>query len=251
METLADVVAAGRDREGAVVVAPERTAPYTYWEFSTNAWKAGNLLRHYGVRPDSRLALVVGPKAPGSEDSPGRLGGAADPLLALLGGAVVGATVDLTPVEPIDARAVVLPDDWLDRYELGPGCSAVAYGGPPEVSDVAHFERELWSENPIEPPEPIAPDDPAISVDGTVTSHRELVDAGRTVADDYDLTAGDSVVVDAPLTSAGAVAAGVVAPLLVGGTILLGTDDSQSMDATFVVGDAGTSETVVEPRTVL
>jgi hypothetical protein len=247
METLADIVAAGRDREGTVVDAPDRTADYTYHEFATNAWKAGNLLRHYGVRPGATLAVVVGPKEPSDEDEPGTLGAAADPLLAILGGAVTGAVVDLTPAEPVDARAVVLPDNWVDRYELAPGCSAVAYGGPPEASGVAHFERELWSENPIEPPEPIAPDDDALRVDGTTYTHGELVDATKRVVEEQGLEAGDVVALTAPLSTVGAVVAGVLAPLSVGATVRLGSDDGS---ARYVVDEA-TGEKSVDPATVI
>lgn len=251
METLADIVAAGRDRDGAVLTAAERSAPYTYGEFSTNAWKAGNILRHYGVRPDARLALVIGPKDPDENDEPGYLGTAADPLLALLGGAALGTTVDVTPAQPVDARAIVLPNAWLDRYEVEPGCSRLAYGGPPGESGVAHFERELWSENPIEPPDPVQPGDTVLQVDGTTFTHEQLVDAGRAVADEYGLTAGDSVALDAPLTSAGAVAGGIVAPLVVGGTLLLGAADPLSTEATYVLSDSASGERVVDPETVL
>lgn len=252
MDTVADVVAAGRDREGVVVDAPERTAEYTYREFSTNAWKAGNLLRHYGVRGGAPMTVIVGPKEPTADDRPGWLGAAADPLLALLGGATLGAVVDLTPADPIEGRAVVLPNAWLDRYEVAPGCSRVAYGGPPETSGVAHFERELWSENPIEPPDPVAPDDSLLRIDGTEYTHAEIRDAARRVADERDIDAGDRVAIDAPLSSAGAVAAGVVGPLSVGATILLGTGDSLPEDVAYVVGDAAEWDgRAVAPETVL
>ncbi|MFC7135186.1 MULTISPECIES: hypothetical protein [Salinibaculum] len=251
MDTLADVVAAGRDREGPVVDAPDRTADYTYAEFSTNAWKAGNLLRHYGVRPGATLSVVVGPKEPGPDDEPGWLGSAADPLVALLGGACLGAVVDLTPEQPVGGRAIVLPDAWLDRYEVEPGCSRLAYGGPPEVSGVAHFERELWSENPIAPPGELAAEDPLLRVDGREYTHGEMLAAAQAVVDQQGLTAADRVAIDAPLTTPGAVAAGVVAPLAVGATILLRTGATAPEDVVYVVGDASTwGDRAVDPATV-
>jgi hypothetical protein len=252
METLADVVAAGRDRDGPVVDAPGRTADYTYREFSTNAWKAGNLLRHYGVRAGATLALVTGPKEPEPDDEQGWLGTAADPLLALLGGATLGAVVDIDPAQPVDARAVVLPDAWLDRYEVEPGCSRVAYGGPPETSGVAHFERELWSENPIQPPDPVAPDDPLLRVADREFTQAKVLDVAQALADAHDLAAGDRVAIDAPLTTVGAVAAGAVAPLLVGATILLRPPASLPGDVAYVVGDPGTWDNqAVDPADVL
>ncbi len=251
MDTLAEVVAAGRDREGTILDAPERTADYTYHEFSTNAWKAGNLLRHYGVRPGARLAVVVGPKEPTPADEAGRLGTAGDPLLALLGGAALGAVVDLTPTQPVDARAVVLPNAWLDRYEVEPGCSRVAYGGPPETAGVAHFERELWSENPIAPPDPVAADEPLLSLDGATYTHADVLGAAQPLCEEYALSPGDRVAIDASLQTPGAVAAGIVAPLLGGATILLGTPSSLDDDVRYVVGDSEEwGERAVDPTAV-
>ena len=245
METLVDIVAAGRDREGPALDAPERNAPYTYGEFSTNCWKAGNLLRHYGVRGGARMALVVGPKHPEDDDEPGWLGTAADPLLALLGGGCLGATVVISPPEPVDARAFVCPDAWLDRYEIEPGCSRLAYGGPPETTGVAHFERELWSENPIEPPDPVTPDDVVLDIDGETTTQGELVAAGESVAANQGLASGDRVAVDTPLSSAGAIAAAVVAPLSVGATIV---PSDAAGECVYTVTESDASGPTVDPR---
>ncbi len=248
METLADLVAAGRDREGPVLDSLERNAPYTYGEFSTNCWKTGNLLRHYGVRGGARLGLVVGPKHPAEGDQPGWLGTTADPLLALLGGACLGATVAISPPEPIDARAFVCPDAWLDRYDVAPGCSLLAYGGPPEGTGVAHFERELWSENPIEPPDPVTPEDVILEIDGETTAQGELVTAGESVVEEYGLGSGDCVALDAPLASPGAVAAGVVAPLSVGGTIMPGDAIGECV---YTVTEGDAPGPTVDPRGLL
>ncbi|MEF8782735.1 MAG: hypothetical protein V5A39_07055 [Haloarculaceae archaeon] len=251
METLADVVARGRTRDGAALDAPDRAAPYSYREFCTNAWKAGNLLRHYGVRRDGTLALVVGPKSPAPDDEPGVLGSAAAPLLALFGGATVGAAVDVTPASPVDARALVAPDAWLDRYEAEPGCSRLAYGGPPEAADVAHLERELWSENPIEPPDEVSPG-AVLRIEGERYTHRALLDAASAVVDDHSLAAGDSVGLDAPLTHPGPIAAGVLAPLMVGATIRPGVTGHADADEspTYFVSSGGTSESGRDGDTV-
>ncbi|WP_340101175.1 hypothetical protein [Salinibaculum salinum] len=249
METLADLVAVGRDREGAVVDAPERNAPYTYGEFSTNAWKAGNLLRHYGVRAGARMGLVIGPKHPEPDDEPGWLGTTPDPLLALLGGACLGARVVLSPPQPVEARAFVCPDAWLDRYDVAPGCSRLAYGGPPEATGVAHFERELWSENPIEPPDPVAADDPFLDIDGATETQGALLSAGESIAATHGLNSGDRIALDAPLTSAGAIAAGVVAPLAVGATIVVG-EGAVAGDVRYTVTSERRDGATVDPASV-
>jgi hypothetical protein len=256
MDTFADLLAHGRERDGTVLDAPGRTTPHSYREFATGAWKAGNLLRHYGVRPGSRVALVVGPKAPGPDDDPGWLADAADPLLALFGAAAVGATANLTPDTPVDARALVLPDAWLGRYDAGPGCSRVAYGGPPDQPGIAHFERERWSENPTEPPGSVAPGDTALRADGREFTHADLVDAASGVVRDYGLEAGEAVAVDAPLTGAGAVAAGVVAPLVAGAIIRpVGDEASVSEKGVAYVVQAGDGKSrdpgAVDPSTVI
>jgi len=252
METLAAVVATGRDRDGPVVEAPDRTAEYTYREFSTNAWKVGNLLRHYGVRPGASLGVVAGPKEPSPDDRPGWLGSTPEPILAFLGGATLGAVVDFEPPQPVDARALVLPDAWLDRYDAEPGCSRIAYGGPPETPGVAHFEREFWSENPTRPPDTVGPGDPLLRVGDREYTHADLLTGAQSLVDEYSLTGGDRVAIDAPVTAAGTVVAGVAAPLLVGATIRLGTGDCLSDDVVYVVSaGSGWERPRVDPAAVL
>jgi len=261
METLRDVLAGARDREGVAFEAPGRQTPTTHREFATNAWKAGNLLRHYGVRPGSRVALVVGPKRPDREAEFGRLGSAPDPLLGLLGGAAAGATVELTPASPVEARALVAPAGWLDRYDVAPSCSVLAYGGPPEGASVAHFERERWSENPTEPPGSVATDDPVLRVGGREYTHADMLDAARGVVREQGLGTEDTVVVDAPLTSAGTVAAGVVAPLIAGATVRpVDGDREVESDAAYTIGtdtgdpsagNADDSGSILDPSSVI
>ena len=60
METVADLVAAGRDRDGVVLSVPGRTTDYRYDDFCTSVWKSGNLLRHYGLRAGAAATVAVG-----------------------------------------------------------------------------------------------------------------------------------------------------------------------------------------------
>ena len=245
-ETLKELIAAAKDREGTVLDAAERSAPYSYREFATNCFKAGNLLGHYGVHPGATVTVAVGPKeAPGDggaddgetsdggsgEDAIGFLG-AAEPLLAILGGASVGATVDVTPAEPVESRALVAPA-WRPS-ETAPRCSTLAYGGPPEDPAVAHFEAELWSENPTAPPEPVAATDPALRADGESYSHETLLAVAGDVVADHGLDETSRVLLSASLTDPGALVAGVLAPLSVGATVVLpdGADDGGQTEGT-------------------
>jgi hypothetical protein len=92
---------------------------------------------------------------------------------------------------------------------------------------VAHFERDVWSENPAFPETPIDPETVALVAGGDVAeeerrlSHVNLLTTAREVADDWGLEPGYVVAIRAPLAEPGAVVAGVVAPLLEGATILL------------------------------
>jgi hypothetical protein len=242
METLKDLVAAGRERDGTALDVAGRPAPYSYDKFCTNAWKAGNLLGHYGVHSLGELAVVVGPK---SGDGPVGTVDAAEPLLALLGGTLLGATVDVRPASPVETRTIVTPAG-VTGYEIPPECTHLAYGGPPEEPSVIHFEREAWSENPIEPPEPVASDDGALRADGVTYTHESVLDGVTAVVEQFDLDSDDRVVLAADATEPGALVAGVLAPLSVGATVQIpATNASGTLatgDTTLVVTDSENSD---------
>ena len=244
MHVLSELVAAGREREGVLFTTPERSAPYSYRDFCTNVWKGGNLMRHYGVRPGTEVAVVVGPKNPTDDDTPGYLRDAPDGLLGILAATLDGAVARLDPPSHVEATALVAPAAWLDRYELAPGTKALAYGGPSDDPTVAQFERELWSENPLQPPGELSPDDDAIAdADGTYT-HGELLDASERVREEYDIGAETTVALRAPVTSAGAFVAGVLAPMGAGATVTFGGGTGEVAVAT---GDDVPEKRVIRP----
>ncbi|WP_135302314.1 hypothetical protein [Haloarcula amylovorans] len=245
MQTLADLVADARGRDGVLFSAPERTAPYSYGDFCTNVWKGGNLMRHYGVREGTRVAVVVGPKNPTDADEPGYLRDAPDALLAFLAATLDGAVVDMDPPDAVDATALVAPATWLECYELAPGTKALSYGGPIDDPTVAQFERELWSENPLAPPADVGPEDDALAAERTYT-HGELLAASERVAADDDIDETTTVALRAPVTTAGALVAGLLAPMRVGATVLFGGDDDEPGD----VAVAGEGRAVPEKRVI-
>lgn len=257
LDTLKDLVARGRDRDGVAIDATRRRTPYSYEEFCTNVWKAGNLLGHYGVHPGARASVAAGPKV---ADSDGTHIDAADPLLAILGATLLGATVDLSPTSPVDSRALVLPWDWCERYETSPVCSTIAYGGPPDEPDITHFETELWSENPIEPPEPVTPETVAFVADGFETAtkeqtrytHESVLEVSRRLVDRHELDETSQVGLAAPLDTVGTLIAGVLAPLSVGATVLLLEEDEASpADISLVVTVDGDGDNCVSGPAVL
>ncbi len=232
MDTVADLVAAGRERDGVAIDAPNRATPYSYGEFCTNTWKAGNLLGHY-THPGGRVAVMVGPKT-GGVDRTGAVD-AGDPVLATLGGTLVGATVDLSPDSPVDADALVRPAGaaWREAYPAAPGCSVLAYGGGSDTAAVEGFEAALWSENPVAPPERVDRGTPAVHTTAGTHSHGDLVDAAADVVDRHGLDGSSEVLLAGDLRERAVLVAGVLAPLSVGGTVLL--DDPP--DAVALVAD--------------
>ena len=226
--TLAALVAGAREHEGVAIDVPERTAPYSYQEVCTNSWKAANLLDYYGAHPGGRVGLAVGPK-PVDADTSDREGvlDSAEPLLAMLGGALLEARVlVLETPGTVETDAFVRPAGagWSDRYPAQPGVSTLAYGGPPEAADVHHFETQLWSQNPSPPPERPDPETPALEAGGspgTAYGHGTLVRTARAVAERESFEPGLRVELAADVREPGALVAGVLAPLSAGATVVL------------------------------
>lgn len=244
MDTLADLIAEGRTREGTALDIESRVTPYSYEKWCTNTWKAANLLSHYGVASLGSLSVVVGPK---SDSGPAGVVDTPAPLVAVLGGTLLGATVGATPPRSIETRTVVHPDGWGQRYDLPPGCTQLVYGGPPSEPSVVQFEREAWSENPIEPPESIGPDDEAVRMNGETHTHGAVLVAARAVVDRYDVSEGDEVVLATELDSMGAFVGGVVAPMSVGATVVVpsGCPDDPTVgdeDSLVVTDEDGSNE---------
>ncbi|MFD1513532.1 hypothetical protein [Halomarina rubra] len=237
MDVLGDLVARSRRSADDALLVPALGRTYDYRRFCTNAWKVGNFLRHLGVRGGRDVALV------------GR--GRPEPVLSLYGAALLGATVSFDPpaTVPTETRALVTPTDRLGDYAVDAVTKRVAYGDAPEDPDVAYFERDVWSENPTEPPDRVEPDGAALrGADGRTYTHREVLDAAARVAEEWHLGPEDSVAVRAPLSEPGTVVAGLVAPLLVGGSILL-PDEGAVGEFAVADGDAPESD-VVAPESV-
>lgn len=212
-ETVAGLVAPGVTEFGerpALRSAgdPERT--YDYDRLRTEAHKTGNLLSHQGVRDGRRVGLADDPVP--------------EVVLTLLGAALTGAVVRFDPPGGFDGRAVVVPVGRVADFDLPPGGKRIAYGGAPADPAVVHFEEEMWSENPTFPPPAAAPTDPLLSTGEDTVSHGEALATARDTADRHGIDGDATVAVRASLVDPGVVAAGVVAPLFAGATVLLPGD---------------------------
>ncbi|MFC6951441.1 hypothetical protein [Halorubellus litoreus] len=234
METLVDLVARSRRSDAPALRAPTHDQFYDYQRLCTTTWKTANFLHARGVRARSTVGVGDDPRA--------------QPVLAVLASALLGAKAYVGAPRDVDARAVVAHVDDVDDYDLEPGTQRVAYGGDHDDPDVYHFEGDVWSENPTMPPEAQSRMDVNVAlVTGTeALTHGELLAAATDVADRLSLSDEVEVAVRAPISDPRAFAAGVLAPLVVGGTVVFPDDDTVA-DAAVTAPDA---DDVPESRTL-
>lgn len=234
MNAFADLV--GRDRRNETVACRVGADShiYTYDRFCTTAWKTGHVLRRLGVHEES----VVG------------VGPAPDPkaLLAVVGTGLLGATARLDPPSAFDGRALVAPVADVSEFTLPPGGQRVGYGGDPDDPTVAHFEEQVWGENPVLPPEAPGPDARAVIDDVGAATQGELLEAARTVADREDVDSATTVAFRASLSDRRALA-GALVPLVTSGTLVFPDNDGVACvdddPPDIGIGDGGP-----EPRTI-
>lgn len=210
MDVLGDVVARERRSPEPALRAAETGRRYDYRRFCTSAWKVGNFLRHLGVREGVTVAVADDPVP--------------ETVLTFYGAALLGAAVRFGPPTHVDGevQALVVPVSELDDHETGPSTRRVVYGDAPDDPSVSYFERDVWSENPTEPPDLV---DPALRLleSGTSThSHRDVLRAARAAVDTWSIGPEATVAVAGPFTDAEVVAAGLVAPVLAGATLEVG-----------------------------
>ncbi|MFC3478593.1 class I adenylate-forming enzyme family protein [Halobacterium litoreum] len=214
METLADVVGSLDDPDRPAVRAGR---VHDARETRSRIYKTGNALRHRGVREDAGVAIldVAAPQA----------------IHAFFGAALLGSTVRFGPDRVVESRVLAGPTERLGEYDLPPGGQRVGWGSPPADPSWMHFERDVWSENPAFP----EPDVTAATGVLPGVTHGELVAAAESVAAELD--GEDVVAVRAPLSHPGTVAAGVVAPLVAGASVLL-PSDGETGTVAVTTGDA-------------
>ncbi|QFU83639.1 hypothetical protein [Natronorubrum aibiense] len=209
-----------RDDRTALVDATGREFDH-HW-LCTTSWKAGNFLRHSGVRKGVTVGIVgENPLA----------------LLAFLGTAMLKGTTQFEPPTDLedeaDFRALVAPVEVLEsgRYDLPPGAQRVGYGSKPNEPDIHHFDAGVWSENPSFPPLDIDPETVLLADGDRTVTHGAALEAASKLIDEYGLETGDRVVVREPLSDPRVLIAGVLAPLLAEGVIVLAGDDEDESAA--------------------
>lgn len=215
---LGDLVSRDRRSNAPALSVPGLEREYDYRRFCTITWKVGNFLRHCGVRDGSTVGIV-------EADVP-----RPEPLFAFFGTALLGGIAqyfgNTETLEITEACAVITPAKYAADIEvLQRGSKQIVYGDPSTDVDpgVASFERDVWSENPTEPPDHVEPNQPVLRADGETQSHADLLDAARGLLDRSE-QAADSVPVRS-LRELETIAAGVIAPLLVGRAIQISKSD--------------------------
>ncbi|WP_251343303.1 AMP-binding protein [Haloplanus halophilus] len=226
MRVLGDLVGRDRRSERVALDVTTRGREVSYRDFCTTSWKAGHALAHLGVHEGSRVALAPDPEP--------------EIVETLFGASLLGARVTFD----VDADARVVMGAVDSEAALTDGERKVlVYGGAPSAATATHWEGVVWSENPSLPPGERSPDDPVV-VDGASTlTHRDLCARAAGVVDGAGLGEGTAVALRASLADPRAVIAGVIAPLLAGGTVVLPGDEAA---AEVAVGEG----TVPEPERI-
>ena len=227
MDVVGDLLARDRRSRDLAIVTPDGRER-TYHDLITNAYKAANVLRHLGVREGATVAIHPD------------LG--FHPTLAFLGAAGVGAPVRFDPAAGLDAgdRVVIVPTTEESTADPAPGTNLAVFGGPPTRPETTHWEQELWSENPGMVPSTVGPTDPVVRGPDGPIAHRRLLELADAATKSAAIDADTRVVVRAPVTDHRALAAGVVAPLVAGGTVVAAGDPQTGDDTTqadFARGD--------------
>ena len=227
-QTVADVLARDRRSDHLAHRHGPSGRSYDYRRFLTTAWKSGLFFRNEGVR-GGMVVAIAGDSIP-------------ETVLSFLGAGLLGATVEFEPDTLTEGTtALVAPTDRLDEFETPPGTRLVGYGTEPDDPAVAYWERDVWSENPTLPPDPVAPDDPLLRAGDATYSHAEILDSAVAIATEHDLGAGDEVVIRSPLTDPDAVV-GLLVPLVARATL---TVPAAETTGTLGIG-AGPDDATVE-----
>lgn len=178
---------------------------YEYHRFRATAYKTANYLRYNGVGPHATVAILDVP--------------APETLFGVLGTALLGGSVRIAPDRAVDDAVLFGPTEDLDEYDPAGGCKRIAFGAEPTDPTWAFFEREIWSENPFFPKTEV--DGETNFVEGW--SQREALQTAESIAAELD---GDDVIaIRGSFTDPAVLIAGVLAPLIGGGSILLPNSD--------------------------
>ncbi len=180
-----------------------RAKEYKEETFYTTCHKTANLLNHLGVREGGSVVVSSAPEP--------------ENVFGFLGACLVGAATRFFDRGSVDADALVCSGERLEAYDVPASCSVLAHGEASVPTDTTSFEREIWGENPVFPPDLVAGGDTVVLAESGRSSAEVVEDARETVSE-RDLWNGDEVHVER-LNEEGAV--DVVAALIARATVVL------------------------------
>jgi hypothetical protein len=157
-----------------VALATE-TKEYNEETFYTTCHKTANLLNHLGVREGGEVVVSTAPEP--------------ENVFGFLGACLVGARTRFADGGSFEVDTLVCAGECLDAYDVPPSCSVLAHGEAPRGA--TSFEREIWGENPVFPPDLAAESDAVVLADGRTSA--ELVEEAREMVDERGLWNGDEV----------------------------------------------------------
>lgn len=238
MNTLGAVVSRDRRSDAIALRTDPTDRAMSYHDFCTTAWKAGNFLRYLGVRTDDRIAVAPDPRP--------------EPILALFGAALLGARTQFGVEDAVDAgdaqaRVLVTPKEREATLSVPAESRLLIYGGVPEQSRTAHWEGDVWSENPAFPPTTVDPTSTALELADEGYTHESVLTAASDTASAYGLEPGTTVAVREELSTSGTIVAGVLAPLLRGATAVFPAEDT----VCDVAVGSGPESVLIDPEDVL
>jgi len=224
MQNIGDLVAEGREREGSLFEPAERATPFSYRDFCTNAWKVGNLLRHYGVREGAGSPSSPDQRPRGRRTN--RAGSASHPTRSRRSWALPSTAPSSTWTRPA-------PSSRRYSSHRTPGWTTTSAGPARSPSPTAARRRTRGSPTSnakpgartLQPPGEFGPENAVLAADRTYT-HGDLLAASHRVVAEYDLTAEDRIALRAPVTEPGTIVAGLLAPMRAGATVLLGNGET-------------------------
>ncbi len=207
IDRLGELVARERRSNAPALLGAASGRAYDYRRFCTTAWKVGNLLRHYGVRAGDRVGLCE-PDAPES-------------IFTFLGASLLGAAVSIDGVER--TKAIVGPTDAVSALDTT--TKRIGYGAVPAQPTIAHFEGEVWSENPTAPPDTVEPTATVLETATEQYTHSMLLTKASTLCESHEIEPTTTVVLRESLSTPATIIGGVIAPLRAGATIAFPAPD--------------------------
>lgn len=227
-----DLVARDRRTSAPALRDDASGRSYSYYDFVTTSYKAGNVLRYLGVRAGEAVAVAADPLP--------------EPVLTFYGAAQLGAVTAFDP-DPAASppRVTVVGVDRESAFDLPPGHKLAVYGGAPDRPETTHWEKEVWSENPAVHPAEVSPSDAVLRAGDRTYTHEELLAAAVAVVDDHAIGVGDEVVVRDSLAVPGVVAAGLLAPILAGAVVVF-PDDGTVGDVSVGAGPEAVTVSAVD-----